>query len=91
MSRADQLAVIARFNRNLEELTEASEAASLIASEPVRAVADDLADRARVMAVPDEISAEELNRRNSELADLERAFRAVAREELHGSTSPKRP
>lgn len=81
--QGEQVAIFERYVKSWGELTEASEMVGLVASRPVKEIADKVTELARVIVAPDpDWTAEQLNTRNTELAELESAFRAAAREEL---------
>ena len=81
--QTEQIAILERYHSCWAELTEASEMVGLVASPPVQTVAESVTERARAILVPDaELTALQLNEINSELASLEGAFRAAARNEL---------
>jgi hypothetical protein len=81
--QSEQIAILERYHNSWAELTEASEMVSLVASRPIKEVADRVTELARAIVVPDpDQTAMQLNERNSELAALEEAFRAAARSEL---------
>jgi hypothetical protein len=81
--QGEQVAILERYRNAWAELTEASEMVGLVASLPVKEVADTLTDLAREIVFPNpDWTAEQLNRRNTQLAEFETAFRAAARREL---------
>jgi hypothetical protein len=83
ISQGEQAAIFERYRNAWAELTEASEMVGLVASLPVKEVADTVTELARAIVAPgSDWTAEQLNMRNTELTEFEAAFRAAAREEL---------
>jgi hypothetical protein len=81
--QSDQVAILERYVNSWGELTEASEMVSLVASLPVKEVADTVTELARAIVAPNpDWTAEQLNSRNNQLAEFEAAFRRAARGEL---------
>jgi len=83
IAQSDQTAVIEPYQSAWNEITQSGEMVGLVATEPVKKAADAVSERARDIVTPDLGStAEQLDRRNSELAAAEETFRTVARKEL---------